>query len=239
MLRILATAALLSAQLAPLTSHALLRVKLDEKAANSNCLRSYKGDASQLLAEKSVTYARVDEQPVPGPVISALATVIANISSFGKGTFREFEAAHFLFGKEWSYSWYQSGNTIHLNPGNENVSKLTDKRFDGVNNAAVLTHELAHYMSLHDPGMMLQRLYMDAVTTPCLITDYSKTDRYEEFAEVFTAYTTNPELFADKGPACEAARLFMATQIFEEDLSYSESCESRLRSVRMPSQAGK
>lgn len=211
---------------------ALLRVKLDERAANGSCLVQPDEASSAILTRNEIKVVRQNGNEVEAPIRQALGIVMGTIESLGAAEFKAQQDVKFLIGDTAGFSFHESGTKlIHINPGAENIRNLHDKSLGGVHNVAMLTHELAHYISLRD-GFAIQRKYEWAVWSHCELTDYAKTNRYEEFAEVFAAYVTNPSLLQNQSAACDKARLFMAS-LLQESPSKSESCANRLGSVQV------
>jgi hypothetical protein len=164
-------------------------------------------------------------------VIESLATVIQAIEGIGRKTFGHHRGLTVIFEAQWGYSWYIHGtNEIHISPGSQNLKNLADKRFGGINNFAMLAHEIAHYISGRDDSS-IQKKYDQFVIEPCLVSGYSRTNRREEFAEIFASYLTNPELLIGRGYACEVAVRFMG-ELFAEQASNRMSCDSRRNSLR-------
>lgn len=211
---------------------ALLRVKLDEKAANGSCLVQPDEAASAILTRNEIKVVREGGGAVENTIKQALGIVIGTIESLGAAEFKAQQNVEFLIGVNPGFSYHESGTKlIHINPGAENIRNLHDKSLGGVHNVAMLTHELAHYISLRD-GFAIQRKYEWAVWSHCELTDYAKTNRYEEFAEVFAAYVTNPSLLQNQSAACDKARLFVGS-LLQESPAKSESCGSRLAAVQV------
>jgi hypothetical protein len=119
--------------------------------------------------------------------------------------------------------------SLSIRPGNENMMALHDKSHGGVCNKGMLAHEIAHYISIRD-NQAIQREYERQINPPCYVTRYAGQNRIEEFAEVFAAFLTNPDLFKGKGQSCDKARRVIAS-MFREHPDHSLSCDSRSRSI--------
>lgn len=220
---------------------ALKRIKLDPNSANGRCLPEVKGRATEVLTRNRVGARMTDGKAVPEPVRAALAEVIHTIEKIGARKFDYHHDVTFIFGYRNGFSSHASGTReINLNPGGENSFSLVDKRFGGIMNRGVLAHELAHYISMRD-NFNIQLRYQREVPQPCYLTNYAHTTastgwqtlRTEEFAEVFAAYITQPNLLTGKGGGCKRAREYLA-ELFEEKRTHSESCETRKASLGAP-----
>ncbi len=205
-------------------------VKLDPRAARGTCLPPLTEQPEQVLARNSISINSIDNRPIHAAVTTSLARVVRTVEKIGLGTFKAHTDSKFIFETKWGYSWYVPGTKeVHISPGTQNLTSVMDKRFGGTNNVALLAHELAHYISLRDTSK-IQNKYTAFASKPCHLTLYSRTNRIEEFAEVFAAFVTNPELLLNRGPACVRAASFMA-DLFGEKAKYSVSCEARRKSL--------
>ncbi len=205
-------------------------VKLDPRAARGACLPPLTEQPEQVLARNLISIGSIDNAPIHPVVMASLARVVRTVEKIGLGTFKSHSGLKFIFETKWGYSWHTRGTKeVHISPGTQNLTNVTDKRFGGTNNVAVLAHELAHYISLRD-NSRIQNDYTEYAREPCLPTLYSRTNRSEEFAEVFAAFVSNPELLLNRGPACERAVSFMV-DLFGEKADYSVSCEARRKSL--------
>ncbi|MFN7730223.1 MAG: hypothetical protein ACK5P7_13775 [Bdellovibrio sp.] len=87
-------------------------------------------------------------------------------------------------------------------------------------NLALVAHEMGHIIgNSQQDGRRWYSAYNAAVSTPCHHTWYSSSGwnrgrRNEEFAEVFAAYITHPNLLRGGSASCRQAYEFMRTRIF-------------------------
>ena len=152
-------------------------------------------------------------------VQGALADVVDTIEKIGRGRKKSHRGAHYFFRKDWGYSFHTPGtNIIEMRRGNQNMEQMHDRSHFGMDNRAVLAHELAHYVSIRD-NQAIQTQYNWSVWFPCHVTKYAKKNRWEEFAEVYAAYVTNPDLLRGKGSSCDKARKFMARLLGENHIA--------------------
>lgn len=79
-------------------------------------------------------------------------------------------------------------------------------------NVAQLVHELGHLVG-NQGGYALYRKHVG--TAPCKVSGYSDDKFNEQFAEVFAAFVTRPELIAgNNSAACKKAFKFMSQVLF-------------------------
>lgn len=79
-------------------------------------------------------------------------------------------------------------------------------------NVAQLVHELGHLVGNQGAYAMYRQ---HVGTTPCKVSGYSDDKFNEQFAEVFAAFVTKPELIAEsKSTACKKAFKFMSQVLF-------------------------
>lgn len=108
----------------------------------------------------------------------------------------------FKFQNNGANSW-QAGDGIH-------IARRGEKHFG--TNVAQLIHELGHLVG-NAGGYALYRKQVGA--TPCVVSGYSDDKPNEQFAEVFAAFVTKPELIADSNTsACRKAFKFMRDTLF-------------------------
>ncbi len=86
------------------------------------------------------------------------------------------------------------------------------------NNVAHLMHELGHKVG-HAMFARGEKFYdaYSRLAGRCHPTRYSRQNRNEEFAEVFAAYLTHPELLSRGDPACRRAFAFFSRDVFKEN----------------------
>lgn len=208
----------------------LIRVKLDKRAANGICVPNVVENLETVLLRNKVALVREDRKPVELPVKEALARIIRTIEGISHGTFSYHNDVKLIIKPEWGYSYHTPGTyEIFIRPGSENILHLNNKILGGINNYGMLAHELAHFVSMRN-NEFVQNSYDDFVVKFCNHTKYTSANRHEEFAEVFSAFLTNPDLLNNGTASCEIAKQFMS-QLFREDPKKSSSCESRSKSL--------
>lgn len=154
----------------------------------------------------------------------ALAKVIHTIETLGNGEFSYHRGAHFRFGNIWGPSRFD-GTYVQINPGGQNMSALEDKTQGGRDNHGVIAHELGHYIGHKG----LYKEYRREVGGGCHVSKYSKKRFNEEFADVFAAYVTNPDLLKNKGPYCDLAIKFFNKKFGVDAKNVSNTCVARKR----------
>lgn len=174
-------------------------VKRDKKAANGECLAPVTNttEAKEILARNGVSVqGKVNDRQ-----LLSVAIGIQHVELLSDGPSRYVQGAVFTFPKKKRWS-------------EQNVSAIAmgANHVDG--NVAHIMHELGHYAG----GRGLYTPYKSTITTPCLLTGYSPVnytkDRYrnEEFAEVFAAFFTHPDLLMkSEQMSCRQAYAFMIT----------------------------
>lgn len=90
------------------------------------------------------------------------------------------------------------------------IARQGDKHFG--TNVAQLVHELGHLVGNQGAYDMYRR---EVGTAPCVVSGYSDDKFNEQFAEVFAAFVTKPELIAEsKSTACKKAFKFFQNTLF-------------------------
>jgi len=204
-------------------------IKMNAHAALGLCLPD--GDALDLeeLMSKHKALRR------------SLSKVLMALESIGDGLphFQKSKGVNIIFDNGRSYGKYsrRHGNQIQLRGGGQNRKGCAGhSKHNGVDNIALITHELAHYVG-NSKG------YYDLMKATggkyCMVSNYSdgsskmtyKQKIAEHFAENFAAYVLLPERFKNKGPACDKAFNYMKRLFGEPDMT--KSCIARKRSYKI------
>ena len=91
-------------------------------------------------------------------------------------------------------------------------------------NTAMLMHELGHRLGKYKKNeKSFYSLYRKQVKS-CYPTRYARKNLFEQFAEAFAAYITNPELLLGKGEECKKAYEFFEKSIFPVN-GHLSSCD--------------
>lgn len=152
----------------------------------------------------------------------ALAKVIYTVESLGDGSFEYHKGAHYRFGNIWGPSRFD-GRYIQINPGGQNMKALDNKSQGGRDNHGVIAHELGHFIG--HKGLYTE--YRREVGGGCHVSKYSKKRFNEEFADVFAAYVTNPDLLKNKGPYCDLAIKFFDKKFGVDKGQVANNCIAR------------
>lgn len=128
-----------------------------------------------------------------------------------------------LLGAPLPQGWRQNYNFMYATGAwNQGAATINIRRPRGSNqgtNVGRLMHELGHKVG--NSGVY-QKYASFTGRTRCAITGYAKTKFNEEFAEVFAAYVTYPDLLVKK---CPKAFSFMSTQLFPNSSNKIASCD--------------
>jgi hypothetical protein len=215
-------------------------VKLNQRAAQGTCMPQVSGNSSITLSNNNIgafsgatAQGRSFSGTNPRPLAAtdarqqAVARVLQTMNSLGGGNFSLHRGAKFVFGSTAGQPSRQTADHIQLNPGNQNIRALGNHAghsHGGTTNTALIAHELGHYVGNNG----LYQPYFQFVRGGCNVSGYSGNRRNgrrnEEFAEVFSAYLTNPEMLSAKGGACQKALDFMKGAFGEQG---NPTCESR------------
>lgn len=183
-------------------------VKRDSMAASGYCLQPVRSEkeARAILQRNEINILPSTNMRQ----LKGLATSVKQIERLSGGE------SHYIAGVFVTYPkvrkssrFVMSRNTIEMG------ANFTDT------NVAHVTHELGH----HAGRAGLYEAYFDEVPV-CEITKYGRTNRNEEFAEVFAAFVTHPELLS-RSPksACRRAYDFFL-EVFPNGKNYA-SCDAR------------
>ncbi|MGH1468543.1 MAG: hypothetical protein ACRBBP_06655 [Bdellovibrionales bacterium] len=225
-------------------------VKIDADAAQGNCLPPSTRDPNSVLRQSGIeVYTARNRPSVPGgsgcqsfnnlsgrsslsnpqdPRLGSLARVISTLNTLGDGRMTAHKNLKVVFGTVRGPS-RQCADHIQLNPGSQNCIGLDSDAHGGVDNVALIAHEIGHQVANANEQEIF-RNYTSNVSQ-CRLTSYAVDGgRGEEFAEVFGAYVTNPSLFQDKGANCRKAFEFLANlfgETPERGIRLNMTCPSR------------
>jgi len=122
------------------------------------------------------------------------------------------------------------GNQIQLRRGGQNRAGCAGhSSHGGVDNVALIVHELGHYIGNPSGYNGLMRA---TGGKHCMVSNYADNNAAEHFSEVLTAYMLLPERFIGKGAACDKAFNYMKQLFGEPDMT--KSCIARKRSYTIP-----
>lgn len=206
-------------------------LKRDPTAASGRCLipavTTLEQARSVLSRYKIQTHEAKDVEKI------ALARGLAQAEAlFGK-RFRFAGVVRFSFAERKGFSRYEGYDQ------KEGVHQIRMNRCDSKgkncapNNVAHLLHELGHKIgnSQFVRGETFYEAY-SRLAGKCRPTAYSLTNRNEEFAEVFAAFLTHPELLSAGNSDCQRAYEFFAQDVFVANGRLA-SCESGARRALM------
>lgn len=174
-------------------------------AAGGVCMPEPDGSAASVLRRNGISY---QGRPSSGE-LEALAKGIGQIEN--------------LLGKPLPAGWRTTYNYINASgKWNQGASAINVRRSPGSckgENVGRLMHELGHKVG--NSGVYSQ--YRSYVGSSCGITGYARTKSNEQFAEVFSAYVTYPDLLKKK---CPQAYSFFATKLFPNSQSDVATCSN-------------
>ncbi len=214
-------------------------VKLDEKAANGDCLPKIdKFQANEIIDKYNVKFSGTT-----GPTDKmAVARVLASIDDLSGGKCHLPRDAAFAFRVDNKGISRYDGKNIQINAGAQNEKALREenKGSGGCNNTGLIAHELCHRIGSQalsgGRGITAYEFYRNRVPDECGLTKYAihnKNDnpRNEEFAEVCSAFITNPEMLVNnKSQSC--AKAMDAFKELIGDQSRSTKCGQKSIQLR-------
>ncbi|MGE4130958.1 MAG: hypothetical protein AB7F86_04935 [Bdellovibrionales bacterium] len=186
-------------------------MKKEKVAMSGQCLlqqiRSSRS-ADEILSQNQITTkdARPEER-------AALASGLAQIETLYGERPLWVRNVDFRFAERVGYSSYQGmskgRHRISMNRCNSKGSSCAS------NNVAHLMHELAHKIghSSYQSGETFYQAY-ERLAGRCQPTRYSRRNSHEEFAEVFAAFITHPEILSQGNSGCQRAYAFFAQDVF-------------------------
>ena len=180
--------------------------KGDATAIQGQCVPPLRESAADILNEAGV-------HTVDATVAEAktLAKGIQKIEQLAGGNFEPIRGAsmHF-YGGRMRLGGYPFGRF------NGSFVEIHRAGSNSDTNLAHLMHELGHWVGAHDG---LYDKYKESVS-PCQYSSYCKfvntgqSPRNEEFAEVWAAFITHPEILYKGSPNCKRAYNFFANEVF-------------------------
>jgi len=208
-LTVLSLAVLSLAALTP-SAHAE-SVKADPMAAKGCMPRASVADAEAAIHRFNLSTVNARPQE-----IQTLGTALIWIEKLndGRPLSRAIPAAGY------AYNFQSAVMNSHQADNEIRVNRNGDKNYG--ENVAQLVHELGHLIGNRDPQAKVDpdhnayAEYYDFVGPRyCVVSSYSDDNHHEQFAEVFAAFVTRPELLKNNpSPACKKAYQFFATKIF-------------------------
>lgn len=142
--------------------------------------------------------------------ILAIGRGLSQIQKLAGGVFEPARNARYIFSNGGGNISRQTQNGIEMSRGAQ----------PRISSVAYFIHELGHYVG-NANGAELYRAYKSKIQSRCLFSRYAGRDwtparaRNEEFAEVFAAFVTNPEILLRSGQACAKAFDFFKNEVFE------------------------
>lgn len=219
-------------------------VKLDPNAANGRCLPNLAGDPNNILRQSGITVTKEgSDSQITNPNddrLRALARVVKSIRALGSEEINQSLEGPIVLGggnRNRGVSTNR-GELITLSGGPQNNQNMRPPTSNGgVENSALISHMLAYRIG--NTNGFYDR-YRAAVSGRCLISRHARSNPRAEFAEVMTAYLTNPELLSNKNStACNQAYAFMRSIFTNDEDSDSGylTCEERRSAITNALQA--
>jgi len=197
-------------------------LKLDHVASSGRCVIpavNSPREADQVLRVHNIS----TEGAKPEERIS-LASGVAHAAALAGGNAAFVKDSFFTFETRSGYSRY-AGVSRGKHQLQMNRCLATGLKCKP-NNVAHLMHEMGHRVGHYRAsGGRFYDAY-EKLGIKCHITSYSRKNMREEFAEVFAAFITRPELLTSGSSACKKAFKFFAESVFRVDKSLV-SCDSR------------
>lgn len=202
-------------------------LKLDPVASSGRCVIAVvkaNRDADQILRQYNIATegARPEER-------MALAAGVAHASALAAGRAEFLRHMLFTFETRKGYSRYIGvhGGLHQLQMNRCLATGLKCKS----NNVAHLMHEMGHRVGHYvERGIKLYDRY-DQLQVKCHLSSYSRKNKREEFAEVFAAFITRPELLSQGSSDCRKSFRFLAQDLFKVDPKIVTCDSSSLRQV--------
>lgn len=174
-------------------------------AATGSCLPDHNSNPSAILQRNGIkTLGNPSSDD-----IAALAKGLAQVEN--------------LLDSPLPQSWRQNYNFMYAtgawNQGAEYINIRRPKGSDQGTNVARLMHELGHKVG--NSGIY-QKYASYTGRTRCEFTGYAATKFNEEFAEVFAAFVTYPDILVKK---CPKAYAFMTNQLFPNSSEKIATCD--------------
>jgi hypothetical protein len=197
--------------------------KSDSKAIQGVCVPPIKNTAAEILSDAGV-------RPVDATVAEAktLAKGIQQIERLAGGNFEPIRGAKMQF-----YDGRFRRGGFPFGRFNGSFVEIHRAGSNSDTNLAHLMHELGHWVGSRDG---LYDKYKEAVS-PCQYSSYAKfvntgqSPRNEEFAEVFAAFITHPEILSKGSPNCQRAYNFFAMEVFATGKKFARCSSDELPSA--------
>lgn len=165
---------------------------------------------SQNQAEDVLKIFNIQTRNARDSEILAIGRGLSQIQKLSGGTFEPARNAKYIFRNGGGNISRQTANGIEMSRGNTST----------ISSVAYFIHELGHYVGNANNGELYSE-YKSKIKSRCLFSRYASKDwtparaRNEEFAEVFAAFVTNPEILLRSGQACAKAFEFFKNEVFE------------------------
>ncbi len=216
---------------APLFAHAVPQVmKREEVAKSGRCVipaaRTI-ASADEILRTHNIKL--ISALPVER---LALANGLAQASALFGGRVTFASNVEFSFAAREGYSSYNG-----VRGGMHSISMnrcLRDGKSCAPNNVAHLMHELGHRVGHAVYPGTREEFYSAYVRLvgSCQPTSYSRKNNNEQFAEVFSAFITHPELLSGGDAGCKRAFAFFSRDVFRANGVYA-SCQPAAQQILM------
>jgi hypothetical protein len=120
----------------------------------------------------------------------------------------------------YSYNFQSHVGNSHQDPNETRLNRNGPKNYG--ENVAQLSHELGHLVgNSNDAGEPSpdKNIYIDYINfvgpRACMVSTYADDNSHEQFAEVFAAFTSRPEIIKNNpSSACKKAYEFLSTKLF-------------------------
>lgn len=203
-------------------------MKREPTAASGRCLIpavATQNTADDILAKHKISTVSA----TPGERLSLARGLAQAQALLGKDVVFA-KNVQFQFETRSGYSFYQGGKNVHYIHMNRCDSKGKNC---AANNTAHLMHELGHRIghASYSGGRSFYEAYND-LGMSCHPTRYSKANKREEFAEVFSAFLTHPELLSQGNAGCKRAFNFFTKDVFAKNGELA-SCDRKIKEELM------
>lgn len=209
-------------------------LKRDPTAASGRCLIS--AVTTEAQANSILNHYKISAVDARASEKLALARGLAQLQALLGKPAKFIGNVRFTFATRTGYSSYDG-----MSEGRHQIrmNRCDSKgRNCAPNNVAHLMHELGHKVG-HASFARGESFYQaySRLAGGCRPTAYSMSNRNEEFAEVFAAFLTHPELLSGGDAACKRAFAFFSRDVFVENGELA-SCAPEAREMLLARAGG-